>query len=219
MGARIRRALERIEKEKEGDRKEGKGWWDKECREKKRQARRALRAWRGVGEGDQTYKREKKEYKELCERKKEEENGRWERKAEEARTEGQVWEIVNRERKKWKGINKDIGMDEWEEYFRNLLGGVESRVVKGEGRGGRMEEESVLGKEEIASVLGRIKKGKAMGVDGVPGEVWKYGEEEVKEWVWRMCNKIWRGEGWPEEWKEGVVVPIKKKGRGEVVEE
>jgi len=27
-----------------------------------------------------------------------------------------LWRIVNRERKKCKGINKDIGMEEWEEF-------------------------------------------------------------------------------------------------------
>jgi len=32
--------------------------------------------------------------------------------------------IVNKERKRWKGV-KDIKMEEGEEYFRELLGGVE----------------------------------------------------------------------------------------------
>lgn len=27
---------------------------------------------------------------------------------------------------------------------------------------------------------------------------------------------MWRGEGWPETWKEGTIVPVVKKGRGEV---
>lgn len=39
------------------------------------------------------YSRVKKEYKELCDRKKEDERERWEREAKEARTEGQVWEV------------------------------------------------------------------------------------------------------------------------------
>ncbi|XP_018375576.1 PREDICTED: uncharacterized protein LOC108769213 [Trachymyrmex cornetzi] len=53
-----------------------------------------------------------------------------------------------------------------------------------------------------------------MGVDGVPNEVWKYGGEGLEEWVWKMCNEVWKGEGWPELWKEGMVVPVKKKGQG-----
>lgn len=35
----------------------------------------------------------------------------------------------------------------------------------------------------------------------------------------RYCNKVWEGEGWPENWKEEMMVPIMKKGEGEAVEE
>jgi len=54
----------------------------------------------------QRYLKGKKEYREMCEGKKKEENERWEREVEEARVEeDQVWGIVNRKRKRWKGIN------------------------------------------------------------------------------------------------------------------
>lgn len=76
------------------------------------------------------------------------------------------WEIVNREKKKWKGINKEIKMEEWNGYFRNLLGGVEGKVVMG-GRTGRVEEEEMeLEREEIKRVVARLKDRKAMGLDG-----------------------------------------------------
>lgn len=48
----------------------------------------------------------------MCNRKKEEERERWKKEAEEARTEGQVWEIVNSERRRWKGINREISIEE-----------------------------------------------------------------------------------------------------------
>jgi len=35
--------------------------------------------------------------------------------------------------------------------------------------------------------------------------------------IGRICNRNWRGDGWPDEWKEGMVIPIMKKGRGDVV--
>ena len=34
-----------------------------------------------------------------------------------------------------------------------------------------------------------------------------------------MCNRVWNGEGWPEIWKEGIVVPIVKKGDGSNVKD
>lgn len=56
--------------------------------EEKRKVRNFLREWRERRVEGQEYRREKREYKELCDRKKQEENERWERKAEEAKTEG-----------------------------------------------------------------------------------------------------------------------------------
>lgn len=38
------------------------------------------------------------------------------------------------------------------------------------------------------------------------------GGEEVERWLWEICNKVWKGEGWPEGWKEGMIVPIIKRG-------
>lgn len=37
--------------------------------------------------------------------------------------------------------------------------------------------------------------------------------------MWEICNKVWKGKGWPEEWREGVVVPVVKRGEGEKVED
>ncbi|XP_043276027.1 uncharacterized protein [Venturia canescens] len=58
-----------------------------------------------------------------------------------------------------------------------------------------------------------------MGEDGIPNEVLKYGGERVVNSLKRMCEKVWKGEGWPEGWKEGIVVPVVKKGQEKTVEE
>lgn len=53
-----------------------------------------------------------------------EENEKWLKRAQEAKTEGQVWKIVKKER--WKGggrLREGIEMGEWNEYFKGLLGG------------------------------------------------------------------------------------------------
>lgn len=61
-----------------------------------------------------------------------------------ASRESEVWEIVNRERRKRKKINEYIEMEDWKEHFMRLLGGVENRVVKG----GEMRERGKEGGEE-----------------------------------------------------------------------
>lgn len=52
-----------------------RGWWDEEC-EKKREVRVELRRWRRDGEDKEEYRERKREYREMCERKKREENDR-----------------------------------------------------------------------------------------------------------------------------------------------
>nr|XP_046472570.1 uncharacterized protein LOC124214348 [Neodiprion pinetum] len=157
------------------------------------------------GEGEE---RKKKEYEGFI------------KEAAEARTESKVWEIVNRERKKWKRVNEEIGEHEWREYFMGLLGGVENKVIEGGGtanRKGNGEEE--LQREEIRKVIGKLRDGKAPGGDGIVSEVWRYGGEEMEQWVWKTCNRVWVGEGWREDWREGLIAPIVKKGERKRVEE
>lgn len=69
------------------------------------------------------YRRKKLEYNNMCERKKEEENDRWQKWAEGVTNEKEMWEIINRERKGRERINEGISMEEWKEHFMRLLGG------------------------------------------------------------------------------------------------
>lgn len=61
-----------------------------------------------------------------------------------------------------------------------------------------MEEE--IKREEVRNVVRRLKEGKAVDVDEIPGEMWRYGWEEVEKRLWELCNRVWKGEGCPREW-------------------
>ena len=89
-------------------------------------------------------------------------------------------------------------------------------VVRMETEEGRRE-----GKEREISKLRELKlrENKAMGGDGIPNEAWKCGGERTLEMAWEICERVWRGERWPKGWKEGLIVPIVKKGDGRTVEE
>lgn len=91
-------------KEEEGNKEKGKGdrrgWFDEECKEEKKKIeKRVEEVEEGEGDGKR-YKEKKKEYRKICERKKTEENKKWMRKAQEARTEEQVWGILRLEKRK-----------------------------------------------------------------------------------------------------------------------
>lgn len=81
-------------------------------------------------------------------------------------------------------------MEEWDRYFRGLLGGVEWKTVWGIGRREGSDGEEELRKEEVIRAVKKMKDGKAIGGDGIAGEVWKYGGEEVIEGLWEVCRKV-----------------------------
>ena len=66
---------------------------------------------------------------------------------------------------------------------------------------------------EVKVALKRAKKGKAMGPDGIPVEVWKCMGDEGVDMLWDLQQKIYEQEKMPEEWRNSVTVPIfKEKG-------
>jgi len=95
----------------------------------------------------------------------------------EIKKESEVWELINRERKKRKGVNGNIEMEEWNEFFMGLLCGVNNRVVmrRGRTRTEREEEEELgLSRREVIEAVNKLKDGKAMGQytrEGV--EIWR----------------------------------------------
>lgn len=67
-----------------------------------------------------------------------------------------------------------------------------------------------------------------VGENEIPGEVWKYGGERLMECllllyyyyiIIKLCNRVWRGKDWIEEWNDGIIVSIRKKRDGERVED
>jgi len=69
-----------------------------------------------------------------------------------------------------------------------------------------------LGEEEIEFQLKNIKKKKAIGIDGIVGEAWLYSNGRIKERLKDLLKRIWKEESFPEEWRNGVITPIHKKG-------
>ena len=197
----------------------GRGGGTENVGRRRRRVRRELRRWRGGKGSREDYRRRRGEYKELCDRKKEEERERLIREVAEAKTENRVWEIVNRGRKKRKGVDERINTEEWKEHFMGLLGGLENRVRVGGEEGRRRGKEEGISKEEVRRVVRKLKEGNAVGGDEIPNEAWKYGGERGLEIAWEICRKVWDGEGWPQVWREGIIVSLAKKGGGTRVQE
>lgn len=112
------------------ERKEG--WWNRDCRRKRKEVRMLLRKWRRGAESREEYWRGKKEYRRFCEKRKEEKREELMEEARKAKTQSQVWRVnkVNKERRRKTEIINRIKIEEWDEYFRRMLGGTENQVER-----------------------------------------------------------------------------------------
>ena len=67
-------------------------------------------------------------------------------------------------------------------------------------------------KEEIRAAILKARNGKAAGPDGIPSEALKADMDTVVEMLHQLFSKIWESEDIPDNWKEGHIIKIPKKG-------
>jgi hypothetical protein len=180
------------------------GWWDRECEQLKKEVVKALREWRRNKIDRSKFLEVKRRYRERCREKKKQKREREEKEIKKIRTEREVWKYINRERKKKESVSEEIKMQEWEEYFTKLL----------EGR----KEQTEITAEKVEKQIRNLKKTKALGRDGVQNEAWMYGTERMVGRMVELMNGVWRGKGFPVDWREGVICPIFKKGEKNTAE-
>ncbi|KAL7642819.1 UNVERIFIED_CONTAM: hypothetical protein RMT77_006107 [Armadillidium vulgare] len=69
-------------------------------------------------------------------------------------------------------------------------------------------EEGGISREEVEVAVGKVKKEKSAGMDGMYGEMIRVGAEEMADWLVRMFNVLWGEERVPQEWQDACIVPI-----------
>ena len=65
---------------------------------------------------------------------------------------------------------------------------------------------------EVKWALGSIRMNKASGGDGIPVELFQILKDDTVKVVRSICQKIWKTQQWPWDWKRSVFIPIPKKG-------
>lgn len=98
----------------------------------------------------------------MYEKKKQMELERWEKKVREAEMGGQVWQVVNKQRKRKRKFNEGIGMKNGNKNTSGVYQ-EERRIMRGVGREMKEDKESKLGKEEIERLVRKLKNDRAMG--------------------------------------------------------
>ena len=67
-------------------------------------------------------------------------------------------------------------------------------------------------REEIEEAIKKLKNNKAAGPDGIPGEAVKNSIGSATDILHELFKKIWETESFPQDWKEGHIVKLPKKG-------
>ena len=65
---------------------------------------------------------------------------------------------------------------------------------------------------EVKWALGSITTNKVSGGDGIPVELFQIRKDDAVKVLHSICQKIWKTQQWPQDWKRSVFIPILKKG-------
>ena len=65
---------------------------------------------------------------------------------------------------------------------------------------------------KVKWALGSITMNKASGSDGIPVELFQILKGDAVKVLHSICQKIWKTQQWPQDWKRSVFIPIPKKG-------
>ena len=65
---------------------------------------------------------------------------------------------------------------------------------------------------EVKLALGSITTNKASGGDRIPGELFQILKDDAVKVLHSVCQKNWKTQQWPQDWKRSVFTPIPKKG-------
>lgn len=65
--------------------------------------------------------------------------------------------------------------------------------------------------EETKRAINSLKDWKSPESDGIPAELIKYGGEEIHKIIHEICNKVWKTEVLPNDWKKAIIIPLYKK--------
>ena len=104
-------------------------------------------------------------------------------------------------------------MNEWKNYFEELLNRPEPNDPFPDtilyGPEIKIEEPTI---GEVKTAIKTLKNSKSPGKDNIPSEIWKFGGEALENRLYKLIGMIWREEKTPDDWEEGIIVPLHKKG-------
>lgn len=116
-----------------------KKWWDKECRESKKNLNTVLRLRIQDKMEQEKFNEERKRHKKLCKQKEEEYREKEQERIMEITNQTEIWKYIKRERGGREKMGEEIELEAWRKHFMDLWRGksnIKTRV-KSAGQRGR----------------------------------------------------------------------------------
>ena len=107
-------------------------------------------------------------------------------------------------------VNLEAVLKRMKEYFEKLMNEENNKDPRTEEPEVVNEEVNCFSREEVKNALRRMKKGKAVGPDELPVDVWKCMGKMGIKFLTVLFNRLLMGKRMPEEWRRSVLIPIYK---------
>ena len=97
----------------------------------------------------------------------------------------------------------------WQEYTEHLYRKYIHDIDNHDGMITHLEPDYVI---QSQMSLRKHYYNKASGDDVIPAELFQVLEGDTVKVLHSICQKIWKTQQWPQDWKKSVFIPISKKG-------
>ena len=197
-------------------------WFDEDCREKKKLAKRLLNRFKKAKslEKRQELKREYHEarttYNNLIDSKKKEHKRKlYEQLEQNKQNSSTFWSIVKKLRKTKRPM-ADIDIETWKNHFEEVFKTGHDTQTYTDNTDQEVVTDNDLDRDidddDIILAIKSLKRGKSAGADSLPPEFLKETGEILVPYLKSLFNNIFRQGNFPEEWAKAIIVPIHKKG-------
>ena len=100
----------------------------------------------------------------------------------------------------------------WQEYTEELYKKDLHDPDNHDGVITHLEPDIMKCEVEVKGTLGSTTMNKGSVGDGIPAELFQILKYDAVKVLHRTCQKIWKTQQWPQDWKRSVFIPIPKKG-------
>lgn len=184
-------------------------WFDKECYDARKKTEQALRIFRQHPEKEQEWRHARTMYKKQIKTSRDRERQLFKDKLDKVKTINDAWDFINSERPVKRKTTCKLDLNVLGQHFKTAMDGTDdARREQKE----RYLFTEIVTADEVKCTVQNMKEGKAAGPDNMRAESFIHGGDELNEAVARMTTRHINGVTIPDDWREGVIVPIYKKG-------